>query len=166
CRCPTRPSRPSVANSPAVSARPQDEIANHLTPGPAASWDSGRWARVRLSAGPRAGCGRCAEAWSLISRIRHGGVATEAWAIRAAAGRTAATPTPPARALGRRSVVRGALFPAGGDEVEHARLVDGQGEQTVECFSGGVDAEDAQRVLSEVALDVVRGQVPRRAIPE
>src|SRR5699024_9062066 len=32
--CPTRPSRPSVANSPAVSARPPAEIANHLTPGP------------------------------------------------------------------------------------------------------------------------------------
>src|SRR5699024_12208657 len=99
-------------------------------------------ARVGLSAGSWAVCGRCAEAWSLISRIRLGAATTNAWASRAAAGRTAATQTPHARALGRRSVVRGALFPVGGDEVEHARLVDGQGEQTVEFFSGGVDAED------------------------
>src|SRR5699024_11743658 len=98
---------------------------------------------------------------SLMSRISLGAETTNAWSSRVAAGRNAATQTPHARALGRRSVVRGALFPVGGDEVEHARLVDGQGEQTVEFFSGGVDAEDAQRVLSEVALDVVRGQVPR-----
>src|SRR5690625_7833985 len=63
----------------------------------------------------------------------------------------------------RAAVVRGALFPVG-DEVEHASLVDGQGEQTVELFPGGVDAEDKQSVLSEVALYVYRCVVSRTAI--